>query len=104
MIEKTFQMTKGEEKTIERIIADEHINYNHMILPKGDSLPLHYSNSNVYMTVVRGRVSIGLDDQEMHEYDFGTIINIPNGIKMNVTNKHDDTLELIVVKSPAPAQ
>jgi len=54
------------------------------------------------MTVLRGRLSIGLDDQEVHEYEAGDLLKIPFNTKMNVKNLHDDTLELIVVKAPAP--
>lgn len=54
------------------------------------------------MTVMRGLLSIGLDEQEIHEYPAGTVLKIPKGIRMNVKNLHDDTLELLVVKAPAP--
>ena len=54
------------------------------------------------MTVIRGLLSFGLDEQEIHEYPAGTMLKIPFNTKMNVRNLHDDTLELIVVKAPAP--
>jgi quercetin dioxygenase-like cupin family protein len=54
------------------------------------------------MTVIRGRLSIGLDDQEIHEYEAGTLLKIPFQTKMNVRNVRDETLELVVVKAPAP--
>jgi quercetin dioxygenase-like cupin family protein len=73
-----------------------------MVFNQGDGLPEHFSNSNVYMTVIRGTLSIGLDEQEIHEYDSGTLLKIPFQTKMNVKNLHDKTLELIVVKAPAP--
>ena len=73
-----------------------------MVFNQGEGLPEHLSNSNVYMTVIRGRLSIGLDDQEIHEYEAGTLLKIPFQTKMNVKNVHDETLELIVVKAPAP--
>ncbi|MDO5041202.1 MAG: cupin domain-containing protein [Peptoniphilus sp.] len=104
MIEKLFQMTQGDSHTIERIIADENIHYNHMILEKGQGLPEHYTNSTVYMTVLRGKLSIALDEQEAHEYKGGSILKLPNGTKMKVLNEEDDTLELIVIKAPAPGK
>ncbi len=79
-------------------------NYLHMVFNKNEGFPEHFSNSNVYMAVIRGLLSIGLDEQEMHEYPAGTILKIPKGIKMNVKNLHDSTLELIVVKVPAPGK
>ena len=102
MIEQVFQIAQGDQRIIEKVIADENVHYNHMILRKDEGLPEHFSNSNVYMTVVRGLLSIGLDEQEIHEYPTGTVLKIPKDIKMNAKNLHDETLELIVVKAPAP--
>ena len=56
------------------------------------------------MTVVRGKLSIALDDQEIHTYEAGTLLKIPENTKMNVRNLHDPVLELIVVKAPAPTR
>jgi quercetin dioxygenase-like cupin family protein len=102
MIEKEYKLSRTNEKAIEKIIFDENLHYLHMVFNKNEGLPEHFSNSNVYMTVIRGRLSIGLDDQEIHEYEAGTLLKIPFQTKMNVRNVHDETLELIVVKTPAP--
>lgn len=104
MIEQIFQMAQNDNHTIEKVITDENVNFNHMIFGKNEGLPEHFSNSNVYMAVLRGLLSIGLDEQEIHEYHAGTVLKIPKGIKMNVKNLHDHTLELIVVKAPAPGK
>ena len=102
MVEQIFKLTKGNEKAVEKILFDENVHYLHMVFNQGDGLPEHFSNSNVYMTVIRGTLSIGLDEQEIHEYDSGTLLKIPFQTKMNVKNLHNKTLELIVVKAPAP--
>lgn len=104
MIEQIFQISQSDKHTIEKVITDENVHFNHMILGKNEGLPEHFSNSNVYMTVIKGKLSIGLDQQEIHEYPAGTILKISKGIKMNVKNLHDHTLELIVVKAPAPGK
>ncbi|MBZ4663636.1 MAG: hypothetical protein JG776_1351 [Caloramator sp.] len=104
MVEKVYQLTLGNEKIVERVIMDENVHYIHMIFNKDEGLPEHYSNSNVYMTVLRGTLSIGLNEQEVHEYKQGTVLKIPVNTKMNVGNKHDEVLELIVVKAPAPTK
>lgn len=103
MVEKVFKLSRGDDKAVEKVIFDENVHYLHMVFNKEEGLPEHFSNSNVYMTVVRGTLSIGLDDQEIHEYEAGTLLKIPFKTKMNVRNLHPDTLELIVVKAPAPA-
>ena len=102
MIEKIFKLYIGNEKAVEKVVFDENIHYLHMVFNKDEGLPEHFSNSNVYMTVVRGKLSIGLDEQEIHGYEAGTLLKIPFQTKMNVRNLHDETLELIVVKAPAP--
>ncbi len=102
MVEKIFRLSRGNGKAVERVVFDENVHYLHMVFNKGEGLPEHMSNSNVYMTVIRGRLSIGLDDQDIHEYEAGTLLKIPFQTKMNVKNLNDDTLELIVVKAPAP--
>lgn len=102
MIEQMFKLSRGNEKAIEKVVFDENVHYLHMVFNKDEGLPEHISNSNVYMTVVRGKLSIGLDEQDIHEYEAGTLLKIPFQTKMNVKNTHSDTLELIVVKAPAP--
>ena len=102
MVEQVFQMAVTDKHAIEKVILDENLHYLHIVLEKGECLPEHYSNGNVYMTVVRGTLSIALDEQEAHEYGRGTILKIPFHTKMNIRNLQDSVLELIIVKAPAP--
>ena len=102
MIEQIYEMLTGDEKAVEKVIQDENIHYIHMVFNKDQGLPEHFSNSNVYMTVVRGTLSIGLNDQDVHQYDKGTLLKIPVSTKMIVKNLSEKVLELIVVKAPAP--
>ena len=104
MVGQIFKLARGNEKAVEKVILDENLHYLHMVFNKGEGLPEHFSNSNVYMTVVRGKLSIGLDDQNIHEYEAGSLLKIPFQTQMNVKNLHDETLELIVVKAPAPTK
>jgi quercetin dioxygenase-like cupin family protein len=102
MFEKLYNFTIGDEKNIERIIDDENLNINHMVLTKGTGLPEHYSNSNVYLIIVRGRMTIKLGEQEPAKYEGGSIINVPFNIKMNINNFDEEVLEFFVVKTPNP--
>lgn len=102
MIEKKYTYQINDEKIIERIISDGNVDINHMILPKGGALPVHNSNSNVYMIIVRGILTISLDGQPPSKYQKGNILNIPFDIKMHVFNEDDEILEFFVVKSPSP--
>jgi len=102
MIEKVYDYKEVDEKVIEKIVNDKNVALNHMVLSKGDSLPEHYSNSNVYMIIVRGIMTLKLGDQEAHKYSKGNIMNIPYKIKMNVSNEDEEVLEFFVVKAPNP--
>ncbi len=102
MIEQIFELTQGNEKVVEKLIMDENVHYIHMIFNKDQGLPEHFSNAPVYMTVVRGTLSIRLDEQEVHKYKAGSLLKIPFNTKMNVNNLDEEVLELIVVKAPSP--
>jgi len=102
MVENTYNFTLSNSKTIERIIEDDNVGINHIVLSKDDALPEHYSNSNVYMIVARGTVTLQLNEQEPHSYPSGNIVTIPFKTKMNVKNIGDETLEFFIVKAPSP--
>ena len=102
MIEKQVAYTLSQEKVIERIIEDDNVAINHMILRKGEALPPHHANSNVYMIVTRGEVTLALGEQKPHAYPTGSIMLIPYQTKMNVSNQDEAVLELFVVKAPQP--
>lgn len=103
MVEQVFKLSRGDEKAVEKVVFDDNLHYLHMVFGKGEGLPEHFSNSNVYMTVIRGELSIGLDGGDVRGYEAGTLLKIPCQTKMNVRNLRDEILELIVVKAPAPA-
>lgn len=102
MIQKEYRFKQSEEKTIEKVIMDQYVHYLHMIFPMGEGLPVHPSNANLYMTVIRGTLSISLNDQPVMEYGAGSVLHIPIRTTMNVRNLHPKVLELIVVKTPIP--
>ncbi len=102
MLEKTYTYTLEDAKKIEKLIDDDPVLINHIVLPKGDGLPEHYSNSNVYLIIVRGQINLKLEEQEQQTYDRGNIVNIPYNTKMNIKNLRDDILEFFVVKVPNP--
>ncbi len=102
MVETLHLFTLTDKKVIERIIEDDHAAVNHMVLRGGDALPEHHANSNVYMIVVRGHITLRLNDQEPHAYPQGSILTIPVSTLMNVSNQHGDVAEIFVVKAPSP--
>ena len=41
-------------------------------------------------------------EQEIHQYEAGTILEIPFNIKINVKNYNEQILELIIIKASVP--
>jgi len=50
------------------------------------------------MIVTEGTLSIALDDQEPHDYHEGSIIGIPAGTMMSISNNRETTLHVFVIK------
>lgn len=101
-MEKIYKFKKSESKVIEKLIDDDAVMINHIILGKGEALPVHDSNSNVYLLIVRGVISIKLDKQDIKQYEDGNIINVDANITMQISNNNEKTLEFFVVKAPSP--
>ncbi len=104
MKEEIFKMNKIDTSVVEAVIKDENINFMHMVFNNGESLKTHYSNANVYMTVVKGILSLSLNDLPFMKYENNTVIKIPYNTKMKVQNHDEDILEIYVIKSPAPGK
>lgn len=102
MIEKIYTYATADEKKIEKLIDDDPVNINHIVLPKGERVPDHRANSYVHMIVVRGTVTLELGEQEAHHYPRGNVINIPYDTPMKVSNQGDEVCEFFVVKTPSP--
>lgn len=102
MIETVHKYSITDEKTIEKIIQNDHVNINHVVLRKGEALPIHEANSHANLIVVRGAVTLILDDQEAHGYPAGSIISVPYGTRMDVSNQGGTVLEFFIVKAPGP--
>ena len=102
MIENVKRFSTRNDKVVEQIVDQDVVMINHMLLPRGEALPEHKANSNVFMTIIKGKVTLKLNDQEPQIYDSGHILEIPYNTLMNVSNQHDELLELFVVKAPGP--
>jgi len=99
---KIYNYTLTDQKTIEKIVNEDVVMINHMVLPKGDCLPVHKANSNVYMIVADGEITLELNEEAPVTYEKGSIINIDYDTLMNICNKTSERTELFVVKAPGP--
>ncbi|MFA5736369.1 MAG: hypothetical protein WC925_04605, partial [Bacilli bacterium] len=77
MIENIFKLTQGKKTTVERVLVDENIHYLHFILNKDQDRPVHFSDAPLYMTVLKGTLTLRLAEQDNQVYPVGTVIKIP---------------------------
>lgn len=102
MIETITNFTIAEKKVIEQLIGDDEVMINHIALEKGDAVPIHYSDSNVYLIIVQGTITFIFDEQQANHHKKGSIVKIPFHTKMNISNTHDELGEFFIIKAPHP--
>ncbi len=104
MIEKVYEISGGNERVVEMLIEDEFIHFIHMVFHRNEGLPKHTTGSNIYLAVTQGTLSITLGRQKTHEYVSGCFLKIPCCTNMKIENRYEDTLELFMLKVPAPVK
>ena len=102
MVEKIIPFTIPQKKIIEQLVGDDEVMINHIALENGDAVPIHYSDSNVYLIVVQGTLTFIFNDQKANHHSQGSIVNIPFHTKMNISNTHDELGEFFIIKAPHP--
>ncbi|WP_459202414.1 cupin domain-containing protein [Methanococcus sp. CF] len=102
MIEEIHNFNKSDKKLVEMLVNTEDIQIRHVVLPKGDFMPKHISNSNVNLVIIDGEMEITLEAQNPVIYEKGTILSIPFNTKMLIKNENSKVLEFFVLKAPHP--
>lgn len=102
MIEHPYTYTRPESQTVEKIVDDDRVNINHIIVEPGKAVQTHFSNSFVHQIIVRGTLSLSLADGPFNNHGAGTIVGVPFNVKMVIQNQGSETLEFFVVKAPNP--
>ncbi|HKM07136.1 MAG TPA: cupin domain-containing protein [Sphaerochaeta sp.] len=102
MLEKIISFTIPQKKVIEQLVGDDEVMINHIALEKGDTVPIHFSDSNVYLIVVQGTITFIFDDQKANHHTKGSIVKVPFHTKMNISNTHDELGEFFIIKAPHP--
>lgn len=102
MLEKVYEFSDSDKKLIERIVDDENMVVNHVILQNGESIPEHFSNSNVCMVIVKGTLTLQLGVQEPRAFSKGKIVTVPYNIQMSLANHSAGPLEFFIFKAPSP--
>ena len=105
MVEKVYNFTtESDSRVVEKIVSTDEVQIIHMIFPKGEGTPKHFTNSKVHLIVVKGEMTLTLEDQEPKVYPAGTIVHLPFNTRMVAQNLTSDILEFFVIKAPHPSK
>lgn len=97
-MEKVYHYTITDQETMENVFKDEKFLMNHVIIPPGKVFPKHPTDATVYALIIRGELSIAIENNEPKTFNAGQLVNIPKGITTELGNRGDEVLELFVVK------
>ncbi len=102
MVEKLYPYAVTDQKTVEIFLSDDNCTVGHVILQPGDELEEHSTDSNVYLLLTRGEITLSLNKAETKTFGTGAVVNVPYGTVMGMKNISENVMELFAFKSPAP--
>lgn len=97
-MEKVYQYTITDREIMENVFKDEKLLMNHVIVPPGKVFPKHPTDAIVYALIVRGELSVVIEDNELKTFKAGRLVNIPKCVNTELGNRGNEPLELFVVK------
>lgn len=97
-MENVYQYTITDQEIFENVFKDEKILMNHVIVPPGKVFPKHPTDAIVYALIVRGELSVAIENNPSKTFTIGQLVNIPKGVSTELGNRGYEILELFVVK------
>lgn len=97
-MEKVYSYTITNQEIFENIFKEEKLLMNHAVVPAGKVFPKHPTDATVYALIVRGELSLTIEDHAPKTFRAGQLVNIPKGADSELGNRGDEPLELFVVK------
>ena len=98
MIESIIPITAGKEDIFENLIKKDSLTINHVVVPPGKIFPAHMTESEVYIIITTGTLTVNLNSQPDHSYCKNNMVSIPKGVMSGISNEGDVPTELYVVK------
>lgn len=98
MIEKVLSFTVESGDIFEHIIKEEDFEFNHVVIKPEFSFPPHPTDADVIITVVKGELTVVLEDQEAHVYESGQVIRVDQGVMSTLSNQSELPCEVFVIK------
>lgn len=93
-----YNYTVTDKEVLENVFKKEGILMNHVVIEAGKVFPKHPTDAEVYAIVLKGELSVTLEDLETQTFSFGQVLNIAKGVMSELGNNSDELLELLVIK------
>ena len=93
-----YPYTLTDQETLENIFDRGDCLMNHVVMPPGKVFPEHPTDAHVYITVLRGELTIALEKDVPFRLRRGQVGNVPKGIISSLSNVSEEVVELIVLK------
>ena len=98
----THQLTETNNQLFENLINCDPVMINHVVIAPGEGFDSHHTDSNVFIHIMRGRITLTFEDGSYERFAGGQLIEIPYRTFMKLENSEDAPLELLVIKAPNP--
>ena len=95
---RIYSYTLTDQETLENVFDRGDCLMNHVVMPPGKAFPKHPTDAHVYITVMRGELTIALEDEAPFLLKRGQVGNVPKGVVSSLSNISHDVVELIVLK------
>ena len=95
----SYPYTQSNTSIFENIFKSDNVLMNHVVVEPGQSFPKHPTDAEVYALVVKGVLSIAIEEESPENYEAGRVVYIPKGLLSELANKSEGIVELFVVKT-----
>ncbi len=98
-MEEIYSYTLTDEEIFENVFTEESLLMNHAVIPPGKVFPAHPTDASVHALIIRGDLSVALEDGAANTYTRGQLVHIPKGVLSELGNRGTEPVELFIVKS-----
>jgi len=106
MTPERFSFSTSDDSIRERVVdrPDQwDLVIAHVVLSPGEAVNRHPTDSEAFVAVVRGTLSLEVEGLAEVEHPRGSLLYLPKGTPMAPRNEGSEALEFFVIKTPHPA-
>ena len=95
-------LTNTDSKIFENLVNSDPVMINHVVVAPGEGFDAHHTDSNVFIHILRGRITLTFEDGSCERFTSGQLVEVPYRTFMKIDNLEGEPLKLVVIKAPNP--